>query len=51
MATPIRDCPTLTGKVAEDFIKKAKEAEKRRGTIELKMTYKDYKAILKTKRN
>ncbi|KAA6330708.1 hypothetical protein EZS27_020623 [termite gut metagenome] len=37
MVTPIRSCPTLRGKVAEEFVKKADEAYKEVKLISVKM--------------
>ncbi len=46
MAIAIKSIPTLRGKVARDFVKKAEAAEKNRGTIDFTKQAKIAKAIL-----
>ncbi|OAV72881.1 hypothetical protein Barb6_00725 [Bacteroidales bacterium Barb6] len=46
MAIPIRDLPTLTGKDAERFIKKANETYKRKGTIDFSKEMENARIIL-----
>jgi len=47
MAIPIRSVPTLKGKVAEAFIRKADKAAKERATIDYSEQAKVCAAILK----
>jgi len=47
MAIPIKGIPTLKGEVAKDFVRKAEEAASRKGSVNVKMQYKSYVAILK----
>lgn len=46
MAMAINNIPVLKGKVAENFIRKAKQAEKERGTIDFSKQRAAMKAIL-----
>ncbi|KAA6342919.1 hypothetical protein EZS27_009379 [termite gut metagenome] len=46
MATPIRDVPTLTGKIAKEFVKKAEGVEKKPHTKECNMSNETFKKIL-----
>ena len=46
MAIPIRSVPTLKGKVAEAFIKKADNATKERATIDMSKQAKMFASIL-----
>ncbi|OAV69698.1 hypothetical protein Barb6XT_00334 [Bacteroidales bacterium Barb6XT] len=46
MAIPIRDLPTLTGRDAERFIKKANEAYKRKGTVDFSKEMENARIIL-----
>ncbi|KAA6351266.1 hypothetical protein EZS27_001412 [termite gut metagenome] len=46
MATPIRDVPTLTGRAAREFVKKAQEVERNPHTKECKMSEETFKKIL-----
>ncbi|KAA6346552.1 hypothetical protein EZS27_005943 [termite gut metagenome] len=47
MAIPIKSVPTLKGKEAEIFVKKAQQAYNERGSIDLSKTTKAYQSILK----
>ena len=42
MALPISNIPILTGKAAESFVKSAKEAEARRGSIDFSRQYAEW---------
>lgn len=46
MALQISNIPVLKGKVAEEFIRKAKQAEKERGTINMSSAREEMKIIL-----
>lgn len=46
MALQISNIPVLKGKVAEEFIRKAKQAEKERGTINMSAAREEMKIIL-----
>lgn len=46
MAMAISSVPVLTGEVAEEFVRKAKQAEQERGTIDVSQMMQNMKAIL-----
>lgn len=46
MAIKIKTIPTLTGQAAIDFEKKAREAEKKRGSVDFTEQKKNAKVIL-----
>lgn len=46
MALQISNIPVLKGKVAEEFIRKARQAEKERGTINMSAAREEMKKIL-----
>lgn len=46
MALQISSIPVLKGKVAEEFIRKARQAEKERGTINMSAAREEMKKIL-----
>ena len=46
MAMAISSVPVLTGEVAEEFVRKAKQAEQERGTIDVSQIMQNMKAIL-----
>ncbi len=46
MALAISNIPVLRGKVADTFVRKAKDAEKEKGTIDLSRQREEMKEIL-----
>ena len=46
MAMAISSVPVLTGDVAEEFVRKAKQAEQERGTVDVSQMMQNMKAIL-----
>ena len=46
MAMAISSVPVLTGKVAEEFVRKAQQAERERGTIDTTEMMRNMKKIL-----
>lgn len=46
MAMAINSVPVLTGKVAEEFIRKAQQAERERGTIDTSKMMQNMQKIL-----
>jgi len=46
MAMPINSDPVLTGKVAEEFVQKAQQAERERGTIDTTEMMRNMRKIL-----
>ncbi len=46
MAIAIKTIPTLTGQAAENFERKARNAEKKRGSIDFSQQKEEAKAIL-----
>lgn len=46
MAMVISSVPVLTGKVAEDFVRKAKQAEREKGTIDASNMMQNMQTIL-----
>ena len=46
MSQPISSVPVLTGKVAEEFVRKAQQAERKKGTIDTTEMMRNMRKIL-----